>query len=83
MTTFGDYHLLPIFAGLFLLGSLVVAAWCMARPTWRVRGAYETVALGAALLLYLGTMFATSFIEEEHEFWYFGTTTLLLLLALR
>lgn len=34
-------------------------------------------------LLYLATFFATSFIEEEHQFWYFFTGSTILVLALR
>jgi len=36
-----------------------------------------------AVAVYLATLFATSFIEEEHEFWFFATATGLLLLATR
>lgn len=83
MSTFGDYHLLPMFAGLAVLGNLVFLAGRFASSYLSHEGKTTRRAVGVALAVYLATFFATSFIEEEHEFWYFATTTLLLALALR
>lgn len=81
MTTFGDYHLLPMAAGLFLLLGSVIATWRLARGTWRYQRDWaDSAAVGLAMLVYLATFFATSFIEEEHEFWFFFTNTMLLVL---
>jgi len=39
--------------------------------------------ISPAILVHLVSFFATSFIEEEHEFWFFTTATAFLLLAVR
>lgn len=83
MATFGDYHLVPMALGLALLGVLVFFSGGLARATWVKERATVKRAVGGALLVYFATSFATSFIEEEHEGWFFASTTLLLLLALR
>lgn len=80
-TTFGDYHLLPMSLGLSLvaiacagfvrLAMLLLAAESVATRRFFLFG----------LAIYLATFFATSFIEEEHEFWFFSTCTGLLLLT--
>jgi len=48
---------------------------------WTVESRGSRFAVGAAVVAFVGSFFATSFIEEEHEFWYFVTATALLLLA--
>jgi ethanolamine phosphate transferase 2 subunit G len=83
MSTFGDYHLLPMFSGLAILGILGLLAGRLAAPHLSREGKITRRAVGAALAVYLATFFATSFIEEEHEFWYFAATTLLVSMALR
>ncbi|ORY91724.1 alkaline-phosphatase-like protein [Leucosporidium creatinivorum] len=83
MSTFGDYHLAPMALGLAVLALLVFLAGRFAIPYLSREGTTTRRAVGAALAVHLATFFATSFIEEEHEFWYFATTTLLLALALR
>lgn len=83
MSTFGDYHLLPMFAGLAVLATAVFFAGRFSSQYLSIEGKTTRRALGVALAVYLATFFATSFIEEEHEFWYFATTTLLLVLAMR
>lgn len=84
MTTFGDYHLLSMLLGLIILaGHVVLVSRRLSDVAWRGRSALETGLIGAGVAIYLCTMFATSFIEEEHEFWYFAATSLLLVLLIR
>lgn len=80
-TTFGDYKLPWMLAGLSLLGASALGFYSYAREHLPKENRWTVIGVGAGGVGYLATFFATSFIEEEHEFWYFATTTLLLLLA--
>ncbi|GAA5864210.1 hypothetical protein JCM1840_006702 [Sporobolomyces johnsonii] len=83
LISFGDYHLPYLLSGVssLLLSSLGFLA--LSYSVWRTENLVVRRGVGAALVGYLGSFFATSFIEEEHEYWYFVTATALLLLALR
>ncbi|GAA6063504.1 hypothetical protein JCM10212_004766 [Sporobolomyces blumeae] len=82
MNSVGDYNLVYLAlscAGLALTSAyLVKLSITSAREERPVTKRLVTLALAA----HLGSFFATSFIEEEHEFWYFVTATSCLLLAL-
>lgn len=85
LSTFGDYHMNPMLVGLFILSTAAIALSVKARL---LTSSYEkskqvVPSIGIAFVLYLGSFFATSFIEEEHEYWYFMSTTFVLLLAIR
>ncbi|TNY18613.1 alkaline-phosphatase-like protein [Rhodotorula diobovata] len=76
-----SYHLRPLFCGLALLLLASLASLYRLRRVWTVESRGSRFAVGAAVVAFVGSFFATSFIEEEHEFWYFVTATALLLLA--
>ncbi|BGP39055.1 major facilitator super transporter protein [Rhodotorula kratochvilovae] len=78
-----SYHRKPLFAGLAFLILASVASVARLRRLWSVESCGAKFTVAAALVAYLGSFFATSFIEEEHETWYFASTTGLLLLVLR
>ncbi|GAA6005439.1 mannose-ethanolamine phosphotransferase LAS21 [Rhodotorula paludigena] len=77
-----SYRLTPLCAGLALLVATAGALCLRLRRLWSVESSSSKAIAGIALLAYLGSFFATSFIEEEHEFWYFATATILVLLSL-
>ncbi|GJN89792.1 hypothetical protein Rhopal_002781-T1 [Rhodotorula paludigena] len=77
-----SYRLTPLCAGLALLVAAAGALCLRLRRIWSVESSSSKAIVGIALLAYLGSLFATSFIEEEHEFWYFATATVLILLSL-
>lgn len=82
-TTFGDYHIGPMLVGLVLLA---FACSLLSRLAARFLSTEDDSAKAfvlPAMGVYLATFFATSFIEEEHEFWFFATATGLLSLASR
>ncbi|GAA6005051.1 hypothetical protein JCM10207_008493 [Rhodosporidiobolus poonsookiae] len=79
----GSYHPLPLRLGLVLLSSAALLALYILRPCWRFERTGIKLLVGGAVVVYLGSFFASSFIEEEHEGWYFGLATALLLLAFR
>lgn len=80
-TTFGDYHLGPMLAGLILLAVACVVLLKLATLPLSLESASARAFVLPAVVTYLVTFFATSFIEEEHEFCFFATATGLLLLA--
>lgn len=69
--------------GLALLAAAAAGFVLLCSTVLSKEGAGIRVWVGAGLLAYLGTFFATSFIEEEHQGWYFVTTTILLLSSAR
>ncbi|KAM0788708.1 hypothetical protein ACM66B_002803 [Microbotryomycetes sp. NB124-2] len=78
--TFGDYHMRPMLFGLILLCAssfLVCFATCNGPLCQERRG----LILCIGLVVYLATFFASSFVEEEHEFWYFAAATAFLFSA--
>lgn len=83
MTTFGDCHLWPMVGGLALLATGAAGFAWLSFAAFAKECAGTRAWVGAAFLAYLATFFATSFIEEEHEFWYFVTVTILVLSAAR
>lgn len=83
MTTFGDYHIVPMLAGLVLLFAGAIGLFALSVREASRDSTTTRRMVGGLFLLYLATFFATSFIEEEHQFWYFFTGSTLLVLALR
>ncbi|GAA5950803.1 hypothetical protein JCM21900_002023 [Sporobolomyces salmonicolor] len=83
LISFADYHLPYLMSGVFLLLLSSLGFLALSYPIWRTESLLVRRGVGAALVAYLGSFFATSFIEEEHEYWYFVTATALLVLALR
>ncbi|SGY79513.1 BQ5605_C008g05153 [Microbotryum silenes-dioicae] len=84
MSTFAESDLRPMVFGLILQASTAAQALLRTRRT--LDGSSSSTGrflVAATLLVYLGTYFATSFIEEEHEFCFFGAASSLLLLASR
>ncbi|KDE09092.1 hypothetical protein MVLG_00808 [Microbotryum lychnidis-dioicae p1A1 Lamole] len=84
MSTFAESDLRPMVFGLILQASTAAQALLRTRRT--LDGSSSSTCrflVAATLLVYLGTYFATSFIEEEHEFCFFGAASSLLLLASR
>jgi ethanolaminephosphotransferase len=66
------------------LGLLALASLALVRvvvPSLRAEDGAVRAFVLATTVIYLATFFATSFIEEEHEFWFFATATGLLLLG--
>lgn len=83
LSTFGDYHINLMIAGLALLAISATALLHRSRPILRSEDKSVLFSAGLTMILYLGSMFATSFIEEEHQFWYYFTGTFCILLAAR
>ncbi|GAA96169.1 uncharacterized protein L969DRAFT_91625 [Mixia osmundae IAM 14324] len=78
--SFGSAHLLSLVPGLLVLG---IAAGINVRPCCQ-RLATSTsfgALISAMTVFYLATLFASSFIEEEHEYWAFTGVTISLLCA--
>lgn len=73
-----SYHLRPLFSGLTILAVASLASLFHVRHVWSVETARARLAVGVVLVVFLGSLFATSFIEEEHEIWYFLSVTALL-----
>ncbi|SCZ98703.1 BZ3500_MvSof-1268-A1-R1_Chr7-1g09245 [Microbotryum saponariae] len=84
MSTFAESDLRPMVFGLILQASTAAQAPLRTRRT--VDGSSSLTCrflVAATLLVYLGTYFASSFIEEEHEFCFFAAASSLLFLASR
>ncbi|GAA6046359.1 hypothetical protein JCM3770_004881 [Rhodotorula araucariae] len=78
-----SYHPTPLFSGIFILVLASLASLSRLRRLWSAESRGAKFGVAAAFGVYLGTYFATSFIEEEHSIWYFATATGLLLLLIR
>lgn len=78
------YNLISMAMGILLLAIPAIGFLLLSRPLLPSSGVMlAPAAMGATMLVYLGSFFASSFIEEEHETWYFVTATAFLLLATR
>ncbi|GAA5923533.1 hypothetical protein JCM3775_000418 [Rhodotorula graminis] len=73
-----SYHLRPLFLGLAILVLASFVTLMHVRRIWSVETHRARLAVAVAVLVFLGSLFATSFIEEEHEIWYFLSATALL-----
>ncbi|BGP31201.1 major facilitator super transporter protein [Rhodotorula toruloides] len=78
-----SYQLFPLYSGLAILVVAAIGAPSLCRRVWQVETKRTRWLVGFAVVAYLGSFFATSFIEEEHELWYFFGATGLLLVAVR
>ncbi|BGO98544.1 GPI ethanolamine phosphate transferase 2 [Rhodotorula toruloides] len=78
-----SYQLFPLYTGLLILVFASIGALSLCRRVWQVETKRTRWTVGLALVAYLGSFFATSFIEEEHELWYFFGATGLVFLAIR
>ncbi|KAJ8294551.1 GPI ethanolamine phosphate transferase 2 [Rhodotorula toruloides] len=78
-----SYQLFPLYSGLLILVFASIGALSLCQRVWQVETKQTRWTVGLALVAYLGSFFATSFIEEEHELWYFFGATGLVLLAIR
>ncbi|KAJ2828106.1 major facilitator super transporter protein, partial [Coemansia furcata] len=86
---FSGYDLGAMFTGMAIIGAAAVAlvALCqgskgggiMCTKTWSLRAGVPAAAL---LVTYLISIWSSSLIEEEHQFWYFWTQTALALRVL-
>ncbi|KAK4056544.1 major facilitator super transporter protein [Microbotryomycetes sp. JL221] len=83
LSTFGDFHLQPMLAGLALLLLASGLAVISDQGTRRRDFINMTAFARFGCLAYLATFFASSFVEEEHEFWYFWTTTTFIVMTFR
>lgn len=87
-STASDYKLLDMFAGAFLVlvSAWGLSKWAMKRWTMTEKHTYrmpfsKTFAV-FVIAAYIVSMFASSFIEEEHMTWYYCTATMFLLLGI-
>ncbi|SCV70897.1 BQ2448_3659 [Microbotryum intermedium] len=84
MSTFTESDLRPMVFGLILQASTAIQALSRTKKGFGgSTGSTGRFIIASTLLAYLGTYFATSFIEEEQEFYFFSAASALLLLALR
>ncbi|GAA5837763.1 hypothetical protein JCM5353_008275 [Sporobolomyces roseus] len=82
LVSFGDYKLPYLFASIVVFLVSAIGLVCLSISTARSENPRSKKLVGAAILLHLVSFFATSFIEEEHEFWFFAAATAFLLLAI-
>jgi hypothetical protein len=78
LATFLSSRLLPMLAGLGLMASSALAFIWLARLSLSDS---STRAIVGAKILYVASTFSTSFIEEEHAFWYWISCTTWIFLA--
>ncbi|GAA5971852.1 hypothetical protein JCM11641_001538 [Rhodosporidiobolus odoratus] len=83
LSTASSYQLFPLYLGLGILILSSSYTCYLLKPHWRFERLSSRIFVASALAVYLGSFFATSFIEEEHEGWYFIGATGMILLALR
>lgn len=74
-----EYNLTRMLAGIMILGICSVYALC---KVWQIKSEDRFIA-SAIGLLYMGIMFGSSTIEEEHYFWYWSFGSLVALGYLR
>ncbi|GAA5927520.1 mannose-ethanolamine phosphotransferase LAS21 [Sporobolomyces koalae] len=81
LASFAEYRMRPLLASIILFSTAaLIAVWnfyMINKPST----SSASVIVGGAVLAHLGSFFATSFIEEEHEFWFFATATSFVVLA--
>ncbi|BGP23847.1 major facilitator super transporter protein [Rhodotorula toruloides] len=78
-----SYQLFPLCSGLAIIAFASLGALSLCRQVWQVETKRTRWVVGVALVAGLGSSFATSFIEEEHELWYFFGATAITLLSIR
>jgi len=78
-----SYHLKPLFFGLVALSFASLISLGRLGRIWSVETGRARQAVVGVLFAFLGSLFATSFIEEEHEIWYFVSVTALIVSILR
>ncbi|GAA5904720.1 hypothetical protein JCM6882_008356 [Rhodosporidiobolus microsporus] len=83
LSTTSTYSLPPLLLGISLLALSSLLSLLTLRPFLARERPGVTLAVGGALVAYLGSFFASSFVEEEHEVWYFLGATGAVLLMLR
>ncbi|KAM0745944.1 alkaline phosphatase-like protein [Meredithblackwellia eburnea MCA 4105] len=83
LTTFGNHDLTAMGVGLLILSlPVIIFSWItLLTPLGISSGPGRTLAL--SLVLYVGSFFATTFLEEEHEIWFFFTTSAIVWMLLR
>ncbi|KAJ2493984.1 major facilitator super transporter protein [Coemansia sp. RSA 2050] len=87
---FSGYDLGAMFTGMAIIGAAAVALLVLCQTSDKSGGIFSTKTLGlrvsmptaALLLTYLISIWSSSLIEEEHQFWYFWTQTMLALRVL-
>lgn len=82
LTTFGDYHFGPMVGGLGLLGAATALAFVNTRSSMCLQGTFLWRSVVFISTAYLASFFASSFVEEEHEFWFMAASSTLLVLAI-
>ncbi|GAA5986715.1 hypothetical protein JCM5350_000509 [Sporobolomyces pararoseus] len=79
----GGYRMSYLISGLLVLSVSAAGLVTLSYLSARKKESSRTKSLvGLAVLVHLVSFFATSFIEEEHEYWFFVTVTGCLLLCL-
>ncbi|KAL8290216.1 hypothetical protein RQP46_003155 [Phenoliferia psychrophenolica] len=79
LSTFGDHDLVSMSLGLSILFLTAISLAVLARP---YVDSNQALVVGGAFAMFLGSRFATTFLEEEHEIWFFFTATAIGLLAI-
>ena len=83
LSTFGDHNLGAMAGGIAVLLVSALSFACLARRTVALDSRLVKASVGGAFVMYLGSFFATTFLEEEHEIWFFFAATGTLLVVLR
>ncbi|GAA5822035.1 hypothetical protein JCM11251_004836 [Rhodosporidiobolus azoricus] len=83
LSTISTYHLPYLYSGLSLLAVSSLLFLHTLCPFWRFERFGVKLAVGSGFVMYLGSYWASSFVEEEHEVWYFFGATGAVLLMLR
>lgn len=85
LTSFSGFDHPTMLAGLALLAFVAFMFTYQAVQLRRMSpgGGAESAAIGTSVVLYLASMASTSFIEEEHETWFFLGASIMAFSALR
>ncbi|GAA6004814.1 hypothetical protein JCM11491_002242 [Sporobolomyces phaffii] len=81
LVSFGDYRMNYLFSAVLALAASSIGLLYLSCSVARSTITRSTKVVGLAIIVHLGSFFATSFIEEEHEFFFFVSATAMVLLV--
>lgn len=82
LVSFGDYRMSYLISAILALVISAVGLIRLSQHHVRKDSLSATRLVGLAIVVHLLSFFATSFIEEEHEYWFFITATACVFLSL-